>query len=83
MTNYRVNVIGYKSKNSKNESGIKIKKYQIAKRFSIDKKGQIYRIEFYKNDKFAGMILVKFSKKGLTSNLSAVKNIYESKAVKL
>lgn len=83
MTNYRVNVIGYKSKNSKNESGIKIKKYQIAKRFSIDKKGQIYRIEFYKKDKFAGMILVKFSKKGLTSNLSAVKNIYESKAVKL
>lgn len=81
--NYRVNVIGYRSKNRINESGIKIKKYQIAKRFSIDKKGQIYRIEFYKNDKFAGMILVKFNKKGLTSNLSATQNIYESKSVKL
>lgn len=82
--NYRVNVIGYKSKNRRNESGIKIKKYQIAKRFSIDKKGQIYRIEFYKNEKFSGMILVKFKKKDLTSqNFSATQVVYESKSVKL
>ncbi len=26
----------------------------------MDKEGKIYRIEFYKQDKFAGMILVKF-----------------------
>jgi len=60
---YRVNVIGYKNKKQKNESGLKIKKQQILKRFSIDKKGKIYRIEFYKDKKFAGMILVNFAGK--------------------
>lgn len=59
---YRVNVIGYSSKDKKSEAGIKIKKYQISKRFSIDKNGKIYRVEFYKKDKFAGMVLVKFVK---------------------
>jgi len=60
-TKYRVNVIGYKNKKQKNESGLKIKKRQILKRFSIDKKGKIYRIEFYKDKNFAGMILVNFN----------------------
>jgi hypothetical protein len=60
---YRVNVIGYVNKSYKNEAGIKISKDEIAQRFSLDRKGQIYRVEFYnKNDnKFAGMVLVKFS----------------------
>jgi hypothetical protein len=66
--NFRVNIIGYKNKKYKNESGIKIKKHFIPKRFSLDKKGTIYRIEFYKQnskskDKFAGMILIRFNKK--------------------
>jgi len=60
-TEYRVNVIGYRNKKQKNESGLQIKKKQILKRFSIDKKGQIYRVEFYKDKKFAGMILVNFN----------------------
>lgn len=60
---YRVNVIGFTDKKHRNEAGITIKKNQILKRFSIDKKGQIYRVEFYKKDKFAGMILVNFKKK--------------------
>jgi len=59
-TKYRVNVIGYKNKKQRNESGLLIKKQQIAKRYSIDKKGKIYRVEFYKKKKFAGMILVNF-----------------------
>ena len=57
--NFRVNVIGYTNK-IKNETGINIKKKNIAKKFSIDKKGYIYRIEYYNDDKFAGMVLVKF-----------------------
>ena len=57
--NFRVNVIGYTNKR-KNETGINIKKNNIAKKFSIDKKGYIYRIEYYNEDKFAGMVLVKF-----------------------
>ncbi len=60
---YRVNVIGYSSKNKRSEAGIKIKKYQISKRFSIDKSAKIYRVEFYKKDKFAGMVLIKFVNK--------------------
>jgi hypothetical protein len=63
--NYRVNVIGYINKAHKNESGLKIEKNDIIKRFSLDRRGQIYRVEFYNktDNKFAGMVLVKFSKK--------------------
>ncbi len=63
--NYRVNVIGYVNKSHKNEAGIKIEKDEIIKRFSLDRKGQIYRVEFYNktDNKFAGMVLVKFTKK--------------------
>ena len=56
---YRINVIGFTNK-SKIETDIKIEKSQIAKRFSVDTKGQVYRVEYYKDKKFAGMILVKF-----------------------
>ena len=57
--NYRINVIGFTNK-SKIETNIKIKKTQISKRFSVDKKGQVYRVEYYNDKKFAGMVLVKF-----------------------
>ena len=62
---YRVNVIGYVNKNFRNESGLNIEKDDIIKRFSLDRKGQIYRVEFYNktDNKFAGMVLVKFAKK--------------------
>ena len=63
---YRVNIIGFSNHNQK-ETGIKISKSKMPKRFSIDKKGRIYRVEYYtkstdkfKKDKFAGMVLVKF-----------------------
>ena len=64
----RVNVIGYTNKNKRDESGIKIQKHEIAKRFSIDTKGQIYRVEFYKNKIFSGMVLVKFDTKTINEN---------------
>ncbi len=67
---YRVNVIGFTQKNMKNESGIKVSKKDFIKRFSVDKKGSIFRVEIYneKNNKFAGMILVKFVDKNLNYN---------------
>jgi len=46
--------------NVKDESGIQIRKKDIIKCFSLDKKGLIYRIEAYKEKKFLGMVLVKF-----------------------
>lgn len=57
---YRVNVIGYTNK-SKKETNITINRKKFMKQFSIDKDGSIYRIEFYSKEKFAGMILVKFT----------------------
>lgn len=57
--NYRVNVIGYTNR-SKKETEVEIKRTQIPKRFSIDKEGRIYRVEYYNDKKFAGMVLIKF-----------------------
>lgn len=58
--NIRVNIIGYVNKAQRNEAGLMVSKTNISKKYSIDKKGKIYRVEFYKDEKFAGMILVKF-----------------------
>ncbi|MFT5659791.1 MAG: hypothetical protein ACI9TV_000418 [Sulfurimonas sp.] len=57
--NFRVNIIGYTNK-KKIETDINIRKNQIATKFSVDKSGDIYRVEYYTKNKFAGMILVKF-----------------------
>ncbi|MGB6375698.1 MAG: M99 family metallo-carboxypeptidase C-terminal domain-containing protein [Syntrophobacteria bacterium] len=58
---YRVNVIGFRKPGTHNESGIAIQKDDIKKRFSVDKKGRIYRVEVYREKKFSGMVLVSFS----------------------
>jgi hypothetical protein len=55
-------VIGFKKATISNESGVRIRQNDIMRRFSIDKSGQIYRVEVYKQDKFSGMVLVNFSK---------------------
>lgn len=58
---FRVNAIGYT-----NKSGIETDKTIFLKDFdgnySIEKNGTIFRIEFYKDNKFAGMILVNYIK---------------------
>lgn len=59
---FRVNVIGYSNPNKKNESNIVIKREDMIKRFSIDNSESEYRVEFYKDNKYCGMIVVKFSK---------------------
>ncbi|MDX1513142.1 MAG: M99 family carboxypeptidase catalytic domain-containing protein [Gammaproteobacteria bacterium] len=57
---YRVNVIGWRRKGVMNESGVLIRREEIAKRFSVDNDGTTYRIEVYRDDKFTGMVLVRF-----------------------
>ncbi len=57
---FRVNVIGYKSKNHINEAGIDINLSEIDKLFSVDRSHKIYRVEFYKDDKFCSMSMVHF-----------------------
>ena len=56
---FRVNVIGYTNK-SKIETNKLISKDMFIKKYSVEKNGKLYRVEFYKKDKFAGMILVNF-----------------------
>ena len=58
---YRVNVIGYQKTGISDESGVMIGQEDIIKRFSVDKRGNIFRVEVYKDDKFSGMVLVNFS----------------------
>ncbi|STP04494.1 M14/M99 family metallopeptidase [Helicobacter acinonychis] len=62
MDNIRANAIGFSvsSASKPNEVGYTIKLKDFQKRFSLDKQEKIYRIEFYKNNAFSGMILVKF-----------------------
>ena len=56
---YRVNVIGFHSAKSK-ESGVMIKLKNLNPRYSVDKNGKVYRVEFYKNNKFCSMSMVHF-----------------------
>lgn len=58
--NVRVNVIGYHSKKSKDEGGITIALKDLSKRYAVDKANKTYRIEFYTNDGFCSMLMVKF-----------------------
>lgn len=60
---YRVNIIGFKKPGHRNESGIQVCRNDIHRRFSMDKKGRIFRVEVYQSDKFSGMVLVNFDKK--------------------
>jgi hypothetical protein len=57
---YRVNVIGWRRTGVGNESGVEIRRKEISRRFSVDNAGTTFRIEVYKDDKFTGMVLIKF-----------------------
>ncbi len=60
LEGHRVNVIGFTDKSRRNESGLRVSKKNILKRYSIDKKGTLFRVEVYKSKKFCGMVLVDF-----------------------
>ncbi len=57
---YRVNIIGFTRKGVRNERGFRVHKKDIMPGYSIDKGGQVFRVEVYRNDKFAGMLLMDF-----------------------
>jgi len=58
LSTKRVNVIGYGSK--KNEANVKITKNLLPKQYSVDKKGNVYRVEIYDGKSFCAMFLVDF-----------------------
>ncbi len=68
---YRFNVIGWRKKGVESETGHAINQANIVKRFSLDREGNIYRVEVYKDKKFSGMVLVKFSDNPTNDTLTA------------
>lgn len=56
---YRVNAIGF-DQGLQDESNILLKSKDFEKRFSLDRDGTMFRVEVYKGDNFAGMILLRF-----------------------
>ncbi len=61
LEGYRINVIGFRRKGVRNESGLLISRNDIARRFSVDKSAKFYRVEFYRGNRFCGMVLVDFT----------------------
>ncbi len=57
---YRVNVIGFRRAGLSDESGVTIRHQDIARRFSVDRRGRRFRVEVYRADRFCGMVLVEF-----------------------
>jgi len=60
IPDHRVNIIGFTSRNEKDEAGLLVTRKDCMQRFSIDRDGRIFRIEVYKEGKFNGMVLADF-----------------------
>ena len=57
VTGYRVNAIGAPKGKGYN---VTLRKTDFTPRYSVDKNGTTYRVELYKDNAFAGMVLVRF-----------------------
>ncbi|KIM10826.1 MAG: hypothetical protein KU37_08870 [Sulfuricurvum sp. PC08-66] len=58
---YRVNIIGYTSKEHVDENNLNVKLDEMDKRYAIDKSRTQYRAEIYNGEKFCGMMVLDFS----------------------
>ncbi len=67
LPGYRVNAIGARREVNGTEAGVRLSKKDFEDRFSVDKHGTTYRIEIYKGEAFAGMLLVRFGEPPLTA----------------
>lgn len=56
----RVNVIGYAKEGVVSEDEITLARKDLIGRFSLDVRAKSYRVEFYKDNSFCGMIVVEF-----------------------
>lgn len=59
-SDFRVNIIGFSKDKIDSEDDILIKKSDIQDNYSIDNNKLKYRVEFYKDGKFYGMIILNF-----------------------
>lgn len=60
VNGYRVNAIGAQKEKNGTEAGVQLKRDDFAERFSLDRDGNVYRVEFYKGKAYCGMVLVNF-----------------------
>lgn len=56
----RTNVIGYTRKGKNDESGLLIRRDDLDSKYSVDTAQKSYRIEFYRQNRFCGMVLAHF-----------------------
>lgn len=61
---YRVNAIGARREVNGDEAGVMLSRLDFAEDFSLDRGGNVFRVEFYKGRTFCGMILVNFGRQG-------------------
>ncbi|MFX4208658.1 M99 family carboxypeptidase catalytic domain-containing protein [Aliarcobacter butzleri] len=57
---FRINVIGFSKTGVDSEDDILLKKSDMVDNFSIDTNNKQYRVEFYKDNNFYGMITINF-----------------------
>lgn len=58
--NSRINAIGFTREGREDEAGLVISRNDFMPRFSVDKNGEIFRVEAYRDGHFCGMVLVRF-----------------------
>ncbi len=73
---HRVNIIGFSKQGEANESGFVVRKQNFTRQFSLDRGGEIFRVEVYKGDKFNGMVLVDFRTMEKPFKLAGLENDY-------
>lgn len=79
LAGYRFNAIGFPS-SKKDESGIDLDLKKFLPYYSLDKKGQIFRVEIYKKNRFAGMILIRFGE--VSGNMASGKSFVQDRSAK-
>lgn len=57
----RVNIIGYSPKKGNDEANVSVSLGDLDPKYSIDKDHKVYRIEFYRGNRFCGMVLAHFN----------------------
>jgi hypothetical protein len=62
LSGYRVNAIGATEEVDGSECGVTLRREHFQNRFSLDRAGQVYRVEIYKDHAFCGMVLINFGR---------------------
>lgn len=61
---HRVNVVGFAEAGRTDDAHASIGRAQLDRTYSVDKGGQVYRVEVYRDKRFSGMVLVDFRPRG-------------------